>query len=378
MDARWLAIEERLRDEGDPRVVRPSDFRFRDAGAVDPALLLQNPDLTLYCLDFENRQALFLETPGDCDLTRVPFLYVAQYRHAVRAAAVPFPILHRLAGEAPITPSRLTLIYSTGRCGSTLVSRAYAQVKGVESLSEPDVFTQMLGTWGPGQNDDEEKLDLVRSCTLLQCAPGRAKGADAWALKFRSMVTEMWPLFYGAFPEARVVFLYRQLAPWARSFHRMMGSPDPAAPQPMAFMHYLFGRLAAMISSGESASPLEIMAAHWLRIMENCLEMQRAGLPVFLARYEELNAAPHDVLAAMLAHSGLEGATVGDLNAVLLQDSQAGTALSRESLGSGAVGLDARNIEDLRQLVEAASPSIAADGSLPGTYFPVVAGRANG
>lgn len=376
MDARKLVITEKLRDAGDVRTVRPSDFRLRDEGAIEPRIVIQNPNLTLYCLDLESREALFLETPPDCDLTRVPFLYAAQYESALRAVSVPFTLLDHLATEVVIDPARLTMIYSVGRCGSTLVSRAYAEVAHVESLSEPDVFTQLLGVWGYDGLNGKEKTDVVRNCTLLQCAPGKVKGANAWAFKFRSMVTEMWPLFYSAFPEARIVFLYRSAEPWARSFHRMIGSPDPSEPTPMAMLHYLFGRLPPRLEQRESASPLENMVSMWLSVMEACLAMKRAGLPLFIVRYEELNAAPLDVLTRMFAHSGLDADAVGNLSAVLAQDSQAGTPLSRDSLAEGksAPRLTAEHLAELRRLISEGSDELTADTMLLGTYFPGSAG----
>jgi hypothetical protein len=376
MNAGKLVITEKLREVGDPRTVRPSDFRLRDEGAIEPRTVLQNPNLTLYCLDLESREALFLETPPDCDLTRAPFLYKAQYESALRAVSVPFTLLERLAEEVVIDPARLILIYSTGRCGSTLVSRAYAEVAHVESLSEPDVFTQVLGVWGCDGLNGKEKTDLVRNCTLLQCAPGKAKGANAWAFKFRSMVTTMWPLFYGAFPEARVVFLYRGVESWARSFHRMMGSPDPSEPAPMAMLRYLFGRLPPRLEPRETASALEIMVNIWLPVMEACLAMKQAGLPVFIVRYEELNARPLEVLARMFAHAGLDSDAVGHLGAVLAQDSQAGTPLSRDSLAEGksAFRVTAEHLIALRRLISEGSDALSADTILPDTYFPESAG----
>src|SRR5437773_7971171 len=164
MEARALIIEEKLRTFP-IGVVGSTDFRVRDGGTTDPRIVLQQPNLTLYCLDFENRQALFVETPSDCDLSRAPFLYQAQYDAARRLIQIPYETLHRLAAEVVLDPSRLILIYSVGRCGSTLVSHAFNEVEGVESLSEPDVFTQMLGHWGAKDLDSAEQAELLRSCT---------------------------------------------------------------------------------------------------------------------------------------------------------------------------------------------------------------------
>jgi hypothetical protein len=368
MEARSLIIEEKLRTFP-ISVVNPSDFRVREGGAVDPRIVLQQPNLTLYCLDFENRQALFVETPPDCELSRAPFLYQAQYDAASRLIQVPFETLHRLAAEVVIDPASLILIYSVGRCGSTLVSRAFNEVEGVDSLSEPDVFTQMLGYWGAGNLEGAEKAELLKSCTLLQCAPGWSQGATAWALKFRSMVMEMGDLFYSVFPEARLVFLYRNAAPWARSFLRLMRVADPTAPMPLTGGGG-FRRAIPRLASRESVSRLELLASMWLSVMEKCLEVQRRGIPLFIARYEELNAAPRDVLAAMFAYCGLSAGAVGNLDTVLEQDSQAGSPLARASVEEAPVPVTQEHIDALCQLINEFSQELTADTILPGTYFP--------
>jgi hypothetical protein len=368
MEARSLIIEEKLRT-WPIAVVSPADFRVTDGGAVDPEILLQQPNLTLYCVDFENRQALFVETPPELDLSRAPFLYQAQYDAALRLIQVPFETLHRLAAGVVIDPSRLILIYSVGRCGSTLVSRAFAEVDGVDSLSEPDVFTQMLGHWGAGNLEGAEKAEVLKSCTLLQCAPGRSQGATAWALKFRSMGIELGELFYSVVPEARLIFLYRHPAPWGRSFLRLMRVPDPTAPMPMRSGGG-FGRAIPRLQGRESASRLELLACMWLSVMEKCMAMQQRGLPLFLARYEELNAAPRDVLAAMFNHCGLSASAVGNLDAVLEADSQEGSPLSRARADEAPVPILPEHLDELCRLIAAFSPELTADTILPGTYFP--------
>jgi hypothetical protein len=367
MEARSLIIEEKLRT-WPISVVSPADFRVTDGGAVDPRILLQQPNLSLYCLDFEQRQALFVETPPDCDLSRAPFLYQAQYDAARRLIKVPYETLHRLAADVVIDPSCLILIYSVGRCGSTLVSRAFNEVEGVDSISEPDVFTQMLGHWGANDLDGTEKAELLKSCTLIQCAPGRSRGATCWALKFRSMVIELGDLFYSVFPEARLIFLYRNAAPWGRSFLRLMRVADPTAPMPLTGGGG-FRRAIPRLASRESVSRLELLACMWLSVMEKCRAVQRRGIPMFVARYEELNAAPRDVLAAMFAHCGLAANAVGNLEAVLEEDSQAGSPLSRASVEEAPVQVSPEHIDALCRLIHEFTPELTADTILPGTYF---------
>lgn len=369
MEARALIIEDKLK-ASPVNVVKPSDFKVRDGGPIDPRIVINAKNLSLYCLDFEKRQALFVETPPDCDLSRAPFLYQAQYDSACRVIQVPYDTLHSLAAEVAIDPSKLILIYSVGRCGSTLVSQAYNAIEGVESISEPDVFTQMRGAWGASGLGDADKAQLLKSCTLLQCAPGQMKGATAWALKFRSMVMDLGDLFYSVFPMAKIVFLYRSAEPWARSFARLMRVSDPTTEAPLADVRSRFGRSSSPLESRTSASALEILASLWTSVMKRLLKMQERGIPMFIARYEELNADPWDVLTHMFAYCGLSENAVSNLNAVLEQDSQAGSSLSRASLGEAPVQLSPEHMTELGRLISEYCPGLTADSILCGTYFP--------
>jgi hypothetical protein len=367
-EARTLIIEEKVKTN--LGAVRRSDFRLRDGEAIDPGIVLQDPNLSLYCLDIENRQALFVETPPDCDLSSAPFFYQAQYQAALRLVQVPYDTLHRLAADIVMDPSRLILIYSVGRCGSTLVSQAFNEIEGVDSISEPDVFTQMLGEWGPGSLDDVEKAQLLKSCTLLQCVPGQIRGAKAWALKFRSMVTQMGPLFHSVFPEAKAIFFYRHAEPWARSFLRVLQVADPAKAIPMANIRALFGHAIPQADSRETASYLELLSWMWVSAMETCLEMQRSGITLFVARYEELKASPRDVLTQMFAYCGLEGNAVNNLDGVLERDSQEGSSLSRAVGTDAPIPVTREHMEKLCQLIREGSQRLSADTILPNTYYP--------
>lgn len=109
--------------------------------------------------------------------------------------------------------------------------------------------------------------------------------------------------------------------------------------------------------------------------MEKCLEMQRRGIPMFIARYEELNAAPRDVLAAMFAYCGLSASEAGNLDSVLEQDSQAGSPLSRANVEEAPVPVTQDHIDELCRLIRGLSQESTADTILPGTYFPLTGDR---
>lgn len=69
---------QRLIIEGKKRVnpivpVSLNDFAYHRGDAIDSTVVLQQPPISLYCLDHHNQQAIFVETPSDVDLSQAPF-----------------------------------------------------------------------------------------------------------------------------------------------------------------------------------------------------------------------------------------------------------------------------------------------------------------
>jgi hypothetical protein len=154
------------------------DFAYVRGAHIEAEIILRNPCISLYCVDDEQRHAIFVQTPESVDLTSAPFYYQAQYAHAQRLLAVSYDTLHRLAALLPAGDLPLVLIYSVGRTGSTLLSKAFGALGTVCSLSEPDIYTQAvwLRRAAGGARDDEVRA-LLASSTKLLLAPvanGRA------------------------------------------------------------------------------------------------------------------------------------------------------------------------------------------------------------
>ena len=135
------------------------------------------------------------------------------------------------------------MIGSTGRCGSTLVSRAFHQADDAVSFSEPDAYMQ-LQVFRALSADPAEVRALLSACTRLLCAGASLhKGARLFALKLRSYGIELADLFYQLFPTAKAVFLYRHAETWARS---AADSPRPISGR----MRTMSRSYAAVNSSG--------------------------------------------------------------------------------------------------------------------------------
>jgi len=357
-----LAIDERHRPIAGA-AVRPGDFVFHAAGTIDSGRLLDDPMLSLYCIDAAERTAIFVRTPPFVDLAQAPFFYQTQFEMATELVSVPFAELHMLAASAG-NPSPLVQIHSTGRCGSTLVSQALAAADDVVSLSEPDVYYQLHQL---RDARDPEFDALCKSCTVMLCAP---RPGQTWAIKFRSMNIELAEPMVRAFPGTKTVFLYRQADPWARSAARAFGVFSPQAIAGWSNLYDLLPRLRSIVD-GPTLVPFptgaEMLGWTWATSMARALALQQAGVPMFIARYEELSQRPRDVLAALVDYC--DAVVRPDaLDAVITRDSQEGTPMSRANAQESASELTEERRVAFRQWLAQAAPTLGPDDALPGTY----------
>ena len=145
-------------------------------GALDPSRLLDDPTLSLYTVDPAERTALFVRTPAQIDLSRVPFLWHTQFAEATEVVAVPFREFIDLAAHARSSLERIVFVHSIGRCGSTLACRSLAEADDVVALSEPDVFIQLQQMRDRGIREVDS---LLESCTRpAACSQGRQDMRD--------------------------------------------------------------------------------------------------------------------------------------------------------------------------------------------------------
>jgi len=258
------------------------------------------------------------------------------------------------------------MVYSTGRCGSTLVSHAFAVADDVESLSEPDVYFQLHFLRDQGHPEFEA---LVKTCTTVLCAP---RPAGTWAIKFRSPNIELADSLLGAFPGAQTVFIYRQADNWARSAARAFGlfspetlaqwdQPSNQAPLPRS--------LADGPGPDRLRSPVDLLSWLWSTSMLRALALQEQGVPMFIARYEELRVRPREVLTALFNYCGVSISPEA-MAGVLAEDSQEGANLSWTDVdGSRSELTDERRLAFRRSLAQRA-PFLDPDRAIPGTFSP--------
>ncbi len=363
MTAVTLDILEKTKPvEGYPSVSQ--NFVLRETGEIDARIVVESPNVSLYCLDDENRRALFVETP-QVDPVQAPFFYMAQYQHAQRVIAVPYDEMHRLAADIPYR--NLIMIYSVGRCGSTLISQALNAAEGVQSLSEPDVYTHINMLRFVDASRDEEYTHLLDSSTRLL-----ARHAPVTAIKFRSGGIHMVDLMRRVCPDAKNLFLYRNANTWAQSMNSAFTADVPPALDDPIFLQFLMSLepLAGAFIQRQGRPPtvIESYALLWLSVMDSYLKQYRQGTPFYTIRYEDIKAYPQRVLTAVFDYLELNPAAIAAAYAVFSRDSQEGTRLSQAHLAQNPV--KALGAEDYAQVAAVLSehPVIqTADYVAPGT-----------
>ena len=346
MSARILKITGK-RNRDPLAVAKPSQFRWREAGTLDTAEALSDPRLSLYCLDGRRRCALFVRTPESLDLAREAFIWEAQRRHAEELVAIDLDELDEAADALEDPAEHITLLYNVGRCGSTLLSRAFDEA-GCLSLSEPDVYTQLL-SWK--MSPEQGPLRLRRLTRVL--LGRRGPRPEHLVLKFRSVCVEQASLMRAAFPEAHMLFLYRDAEAVVRSGMRafsrfgsdlwLLHQFSRWAPLRPLLRTQLPRRLKQMkywapcvdlfdTEEWSRMGAVGMLAVMWLSAMHRVLELQEQGVPWTVLRYEELVQSPERVLREVFAACELPAERLPAAERALQHDSQRGSMMARTAV----------------------------------------------
>ena len=319
------------------------DFALGPGSAADARIVIEGADWSLYGLDRGRDLAVFTELPPGTDLADSPFSYATQHRLARRVATMTLAAFEAVAQGVPL-PGRTILIFSIGRCGSTLLSHALNAVPGVWCLSEPDAFSTLVMQHYHAQAragfPRDQAVRLIRAITRVQFRPPADRSADVFAVKFRSQALFQADLYHEALPDAVCVFLYRDALGWANSVYGMMrqyGYPDIASGEGRTATWGVFTAAAeprllrASIDTGAAEIPMELpLAPAWALNMAEYTRHLRGGVPFLALRYNEFNRDRLPSVTRILRHCGLkEGHAEGAL-AAFEADSQAGTHVSRE------------------------------------------------
>lgn len=332
---RVLRILDRKRT--DPtRMVSLDDFQLLEDDASEDACIavVERQNVTPYCLDQNNRRMIFAETPPEIDLSAAPFYYQAQYEAATRLIAIPYDRVHEMAIKPAGRFEELVLIYSVGRCGSTLMSKMWSRLDDTYSLSEPDIFTAINYLHGEGRLTDGEAMQLLGSAARLVNRPPMPR--KRLVIKFRAQCIEIAELMYRQHPAASFIFMYRNAIDCINSYVRVFG----AVPLPEQVLRRAFPYAK---SHPEKYRPLDRLGQPllvWLVCTHNYLRLRERGLPFVALKYEELLQKPYNSATRLFAHCGVSDALAEQACAAMTEDAQAGTQLARNVEGKRTLTAD--------------------------------------
>jgi hypothetical protein len=337
MDAMLYTIQSRKRGSSADFAI-PQHFTVDEGQTVRAEILLEESNWTPYALDDEKRLIYFVQCPREIDFSTSAFVYSSQFEAAEKLLSLSYESLIALKSKAK-APEKLILIYSMGRCGSTLMSQILNQVDGVYSLSEPDIFTMLQYLRKEDGSRDEELRQLLEASTLFLYPQNQQ--FPFFALKFRSNVISLADLFQKAFPDAINLFMYRNGVSWAKSVYRFLRRLDYPVHEPYPYAESL--DLFVGLTGGEPAyleayvkeKPetfqfTDLLAPAWTSYLDRYMKNRERGVKFYNLRYEDLNESRESSLKALLDTCGLPASALEKMMPAFEKDSQEGTDIARD------------------------------------------------
>lgn len=335
MIATTFEIIERQR-EGPFDLADIKDFQLREIGQLSAEEILENPHISLYSLDFQNRQAVFVEIPSSICLSQSPFYFITQYENAIRVLTVSFEAMIQMARSITIDERKLIFIHSVGRSGSTLAGQIFAHVPGVVSISEPDALTLLVQARYSNLEQKENLIDLLEATICLLC---KIPAKTAWVIKGRSYVIELGDWVHELYPQIKNLFLYRHAETWLESCLRAYSDNVERTNEEQRVRENQIRKfmvpmvpLITQYDANEHLSHASILALVWLTAMERYVEYSRMGIEMLAIQYANWRLFARETTDAMLRYCQCKPDDMTVIYDVLTRDSQAGTVLSQEAV----------------------------------------------
>ena len=337
MQAQILRIEERKRKN--VRIpLSLADFTTSEGNEIDVEFVINDPSVSLCCLDDENHRAIFAELPPGIDPAQSPFFYQTQFENALRLFAVQYDDFFEAAKDVESACERFVFIHNIGRCGSTLLHNIFNKVDETVSLSEPDVLGQIRYLRTMDGRQDVHCRALMQACVPLLFNKSIYPKAEVGIIKLRNQNIDDIDLFWHAFPDAKHLFLYRSAEGWVSSIYRrrlrVKAPLEIDSAQALATLEAYHNRPIDLMAYGLGALPerislVEELTIWWLMMMDRYLRFYSRGIRMPALRYEELNAKRTETLETLFHHMNLPLSAIADALEAFREDSQAGTRLAR-------------------------------------------------
>lgn len=270
-------------------IAAPGDFAL---GAEQPIAPSEASNLGLlpYCLDIVHRRSVYVGGVDVREAQGAAFYYLYLRRNARFVVTIPWE-----AGALTRNSRAPVLLFSPGRCGSTLLSRILFEA-GIANVSEPDFFTQATSRWAASAinplRSTMRRAVLAMGGDLCQVlAPYGPVVAKLRAESCRA------PALLADPRERRVLFMTRNFADWARSTERTFRN-----------------------------APAKMVGKYFTAL--SCYDYVRRSSDSHLIRYEDLMADPPAACQKLAQFLGREISSAA-IDAAMKKDSQEGTPLAQ-------------------------------------------------
>ncbi len=314
--------------------------------------------ITPYSLNYGKNEVHFVETPSDYSLLGKPFLYNEQYRNAQRVMVVSYDEWFKWMKSQPV-PEKPIFVCGIGRSGTTLMNRAFHQLSSTTVYDEPDVFMQMV------RLSPEERKPIIRASTASFYEPGKRL-----VIKQRSFVSYMMDTILDTYPDARIVYMYRNTFDWVVSNMRLILRTPWHAGIVHEVVRMVFKRFLPALDPAEFR-PLQMVEAGallWLKFNEHYTDLVNQGYPILGIRYEDLVAHPESVVSQVFDYADLPQSDVPTALNAFERNSQSGTIFSRQNLAE--VELNKRQMDLIQGMLDRHEWLNDPNIRLPGSVVP--------
>jgi hypothetical protein len=363
------------------------DFKLEPERIIDIEAFLRRRYLSPYCIDFAKKLVCFVETSPNIDLFEAPVYYKVQYEQAKKVYLMPFKAFLSLKYDT-IENKKSVLIYSVGRCGSTLLSKIFHNISGICSISEPDVYMQIYLLRRKNAINRNESSRLINNLTAFFWRSTDFDITNLLVIKFRSQVIKIHRDLSNAMPNSKIIFIYRNAIDVIQSYDRILGYPYTRRRWILRFpfiswlykarkkRYYsrsinLHGEYKKILRKG---SPLDIVnnlghcgifLLDWLSKVNSYLELKKYRSDTVALRYEDLIANPREMIRVIFAYCGISNEEIDNAYKALSIDAHAGTKLARNA--TPKYKLDKKDHIRIRKVIKRYTQFDDSDVVLPGT-----------
>lgn len=302
-------------------------------------------ELSPFCIDLKNNQVVFVRVAGDVDLTASPFYYHAQRRLAIKIYSLGFEQFYELAEELNDDAENVGFLFSTGRCGSTLLLKLLQTSPQVIAISEPDIYTQVVVS----DIQEDAATKILRSTTRVLSTIHRRRSprASFVFIKLRSQCVYRGEVFRRADHRYQNLFLYRNAIDVVNSFYALPPGWIRAVLRRVPIDRWILSspraqsaisRLCPLLSDERfndlPGSYFNICVLMWLSAMESASRLQASHEPFFqtILRYEDLAAQRQDAVAPLFQQWRVERPNAEAIEDVFAKDSQRGSRIESRGL----------------------------------------------